>query len=278
MPLAPRSVVQSLIYLLSILVFSSCLYTARLEEDATAKRGDNVLYYPSNFYEALQVVPMTIYQHFDVYLLADLVRKTDPFDARVLFFGLWTLYFAKRILDLFFHFRRSSVSSQINLYDTFGESLYLLVFSVLIGYSLSFNLSFPDVSFNFSSFALNTAQPWFYPVGFWLFMIGIIGNSYIHYEIKQQSEQQNHSSVAFLQGNMFNLVTCPQYSFELLTWIGYSILTHLHPIVLTYTAIIFVLILTNAQKRQRLYRRCFHGQRGVPIYPADKALIIPYVL
>eukprot|EP01133_Synstelium_polycarpum_P013383 gene13383-15742_t len=79
------------------------------------------------------------------------------------------------------------------------------------------------------------------------------------------------------KGGLFDYVSCPNYTVEILSWVGFTVMTQ------TLTAGLFTLLgafqmYVWAVAKHRRYRKEFDGQNGRPQYPKSRKIIIPFLL
>jgi len=79
------------------------------------------------------------------------------------------------------------------------------------------------------------------------------------------------------RGLFFELVSCPNYLFEILAWTGFTILTQ------TLTAGLFTLLGAVqmwfwALTKHIRYRKDFNGKDGRPQYPRNRKVLVPFIL
>lgn len=97
-------------------------------------------------------------------------------------------------------------------------------------------------------------------------------NNYICHTILRDLRKPGTKERGIPQGNLFSLVSCANYTWELLAWLAFSIFTQ------TLTSYIFFLVSFGqiylwALKKHKQYRNEFNGKDGKPAYPRRKALI-----
>lgn len=82
---------------------------------------------------------------------------------------------------------------------------------------------------------------------------------------------------AIPHGALFELVSCPNYTFEVLAWTGFSIMTKTATAYL-FTLLGFLQMLEWALKKHRLYKKEFDGKDGRKQYPRNRKAIVPFLL
>ena len=78
------------------------------------------------------------------------------------------------------------------------------------------------------------------------------------------------------RGFLFDRVSCPHYLFEILSWVGFNLVTQ------TWAGIAFMLVGSGilgawARTRHLAYRKEFDGEGGRERYPAQRRALIPFV-
>lgn len=78
------------------------------------------------------------------------------------------------------------------------------------------------------------------------------------------------------KGLFFELVSVPNYFFEIVAWIGFTILTQ------AFTSALFMLIGAVqmwfwAVTKHRRYKKDFDGKEGRPLYPKNRKVLVPFL-
>jgi len=78
------------------------------------------------------------------------------------------------------------------------------------------------------------------------------------------------------RGAVFRRLSCPHYFFEILSWVGFNLVTG------TLAGIAFMLVGAGilgawAHTRHVAYRQEFDGQDGRELYPAERRAIVPFL-
>lgn len=203
-------------------------------------------------------------------LLNDEYLLREPDEVVIGVMVLWGLHFLRRFAEvLFLHdYRRRVWKTECILLP-----LYHLVMSFWIGWSCNYYLGY------FTPF---------YPIlisGAVLFIVGEIGNCAGHvrlFKLRRKpysavEMERTPSQHVLPKGFLFQVICCPHYVFEIITWIGFSILSCT---LASYVFAFFTLIIMCVKGRMRYsaYCREFHGRSNVPRYNKKRKAIIPYIL
>ncbi|EFA81781.1 synaptic glycoprotein SC2-like protein [Heterostelium album PN500] len=113
-------------------------------------------------------------------------------------------------------------------------------------------------------------------LGLVLFAIGESMNLVCHLQLRNL-RPAGSTARAIPKGGLFEFVSCPNYTMEILSWIGFSIMTQ------TLTAYIFTILgavqmYVWAVAKHRKYRKDFDGQNGRLQYPRSRKIIVPFLL
>ena len=78
------------------------------------------------------------------------------------------------------------------------------------------------------------------------------------------------------RGLLFELVSCPHYSCEVVSWLAFNCVTG------TLAGVVFMLagsaiLAAWAHTRHVAYRQQFDGQDGRPLYPAQRRALVPWL-
>lgn len=103
-----------------------------------------------------------------------------------------------------------------------------------------------------------------------LFLAAEMGNFYSH--IKLRDLRPPGSTMRGIpRGFAFNLVSCPNYTFEIMAWAALSLMTGLR-VMWIFTFLSGAIMCSWALKKHRRYHKEF------PTYPKSRKAIIPFVL
>jgi len=133
-------------------------------------------------------------------------------ETALLAVACWMGHFLKRELETFFVHKFSRPTMPLsNLFKNCG---YYWSFGAAIGYPLctpAFVAPSPDVV----------------KAGLAIFLISELGNLYCHIKLSRMRPEEGSKERKFPTGFMFDLVACPNYFFEVMSWVGFTIMTNL---------------------------------------------------
>ena len=99
-----------------------------------------------------------------------------------------------------------------------------------------------------------------------------LGNLAIHLKLAGMRKVEGSTKRDVPTGFGFDLVACPNYTFEVLSWVGFSIMTGL-PAAWAFTALGFYQMQEWAQKKHREYKKTY----GKEYTSLDRKAIVPFV-
>jgi 3-oxo-5-alpha-steroid 4-dehydrogenase len=170
----------------------------------------------------------------------------------------WSLHFFKRLIEcLFVHkWRASSVDSVLMW---LGEWVYYLGFATWIAYDNVVLRGGGAPATRNESLLLAT-------VGAAMFCFGVLVNGYHHLVLA------SHDREKVPKIGLFELVSCPHYLGEVLTWIGFAAMSQFRiaPVVFALATCVVLAIYSN--DRHHSYKRQFMN-----IYPEHRRRLIPFV-
>ncbi|PRD32482.1 UNVERIFIED_CONTAM: art-1 [Trichonephila clavipes] len=108
------------------------------------------------------------------------------------------------------------------------------------------------------------------------FILAELGNLSIHLALRNlRPEGTNERKIPVPTGNpftwLFNLVSCPNYTYEVMAWISFSVMTNCLPAGI-FTLAGFYQMAVWAQGKHRNYKKEFSN------YPKGRKAIIPFIL
>ncbi|KAJ0403308.1 hypothetical protein P43SY_009342 [Pythium insidiosum] len=183
-----------------------------------------------------------------------------PFDATA-WLGVicWSIHFAKREFETFFVHRFSRPT--MPLQNLFKNCTYYWSFGAVIGYPLCH----PDYTAPTSQLQIQ--------IGLALFAISEFLNFCVHVQLRNLRPAEGSQERPIPRGPLFALVSCPNYTFEVLGWVGFSIFTQ---ILFSYvfTVIGFLQMTDWALKKHRNYVKTY----GTEYKKLRRKSIVPFLV
>lgn len=175
----------------------------------------------------------------------------------------WSFHYAKRILETIFVHRFSHATMPIM--NLFKNCTYYWGFAFYVGYYINHPLYTPALFKDLQIYA-----------GLLGFIISELGNFSIHIALRNlrppgTTERKIPKPTVNPFTFLFNLVSCPNYTYEIGAWLSFSILTQAFPALLFAAAGGGQMIIW-ALGKHRNYRKEF------PNYPRGRKSIIPFVI
>jgi very-long-chain enoyl-CoA reductase len=173
---------------------------------------------------------------------------------------LWCVHFARRASESAWVHRYGKASVPTS--DVVTEYVYYWGFAAWNAMSLT------------SPSYLGPAT-WLVVLGGAVFVSAELGNARAH-RILRDLRPEGTKARVIPCGFLFERVSCPHYLFEILSWVGFALLTQ------TWAARVFLLVGAGilaawARARHVAYVKEFDGQDGRPKYPASRRALIPGV-
>lgn len=169
----------------------------------------------------------------------------------------WSLHFIKREFETFFVHRFSRPTMPLS--NLFKNCAYYWCFGLVIGYPLcSPSFVAPPQSHVF--------------VGAAVFVAAEIGNLICHIMLRNMRPAEGSQDRLIPKGFLFNLVACPNYTFEVLSWIGFSVMTGLLFSYL-FTAVGFLQMADWAVKKHKGYKKSY----GKEYISLNRKAIVPFI-
>jgi very-long-chain enoyl-CoA reductase len=174
--------------------------------------------------------------------------------------GLWCFHFLRRTAESAWMHRYSKPTLPWS--DLLIEYLYYWGFAFWIAWSIT--------SPSYTAPALPLVV-----VGLCLFLLSECGNAATHLMLRRL-RPEGSTQRQLPQGFLFERVSCPNYFFEVMSWVGFTILTWaLSSLVFTLTG---AAILTAwARARHQAYKSEFDGKDGRALYPEKRKAIFPFL-
>ncbi|EGG24712.1 synaptic glycoprotein SC2-like protein [Cavenderia fasciculata] len=173
----------------------------------------------------------------------------------------YSLHYIKRLLETIFVHRFSHATMPIS--NIFKNSIYYWGNTILVSYFVNHPL-------------FTSPPPARVLIGLCLWVVGELFNLISHIQLRNL--RPAGSTVRQIpKGLLFEYVSCPNYTMEILAWIGFSIMTQ------TLTAYVFTVLgavqmYVWAVAKHRRYRKEFDGKNGELQYPRNRKIIVPFLL
>lgn len=175
-------------------------------------------------------------------------------------FSMWTLHFARRIHESASVHRYSKAKVPVG--DVLIEYLYYWGFAAWNAVSLT-----PE-------YRPSTGYGWI-ALGSAVFVVAEWGNARAHRMLRELRPEGSKLRV-IPRGFLFERVSSPHYLFEILSWLGFALVTR------TWSALAFLVVGAGilgswARVRHVAYHKDFDGREGREAYPASRRALIPGV-
>ncbi len=175
----------------------------------------------------------------------------------------WVFHYAKRLLETIFVHRFSHATMPI--LNIFKNSGYYWGFAAFVAYFVNHPLYTPPMYGNIQIYA-----------GLALFILCEIGNFSVHVTLRNlRPPGTKERRIPYPDSNpmslMFYFVSCPNYTYEVGAWLGFTIMTQSLPALL-FTLAGFGQMAQWALGKHRNYRKEFEK------YPRNRKAIVPFVL
>ncbi|KAE8392065.1 3-oxo-5-alpha-steroid 4-dehydrogenase-domain-containing protein [Aspergillus alliaceus] len=193
-----------------------------------------------------------LYYNFDKPLL-------EPSYLQKLVCALLSLHFLKREFETIFIHRFSNATMPAR--NIFKNSAH---YWILAGLNIAYWVFRPD-----ASAATNEVKPALLYTGLGLFTFGELANLNAHLVLRDL-RRPGTTDRGIPSGFGFNLVTCPNYLFEIIAWVGIYLVSGLNWSVLFFITVGGAQMAAWAKKKERRYRKEFGGK-----YKRKSFVILP---
>jgi len=150
----------------------------------------------------------------------------------------WIVHFLKRELETLFIHKFSRPTMPLS--NLFKNCIYYWSFGAVIGYPLCSPTFTPP----------SEVQVY---VGLAIFVLSEIGNLICHLMLSNMRPSEGSQQRSIPRGFLFDFVACPNYTFEVSSWVGFSIMTQL-PFAYLFTLVGFLQMADWAQKKHKQYK------------------------
>lgn len=191
-------------------------------------------------------------------------KQAKQHDVIHLACACWVFHYAKRLLETIFVHRFSHATMPI--LNIFKNSFYYWGFAAFVAYFINHPLYTPAMFGNAQIYA-----------GLAAFIINEFGNLSIHLALRDlRPAGSKVRKIPFPTGNpftiLFNFVSCPNYTYEIGSWVAFSIMTQSLPALLFTIAGAYQMVIW-ALGKHRNYRREFDAK-----YPRGRKSIFPFII
>lgn len=169
----------------------------------------------------------------------------DASQLQTLLCGLICLHFVKRELETLFVHRFSAATMPLR--NIFKNSFH---YWILSGVMIAAFIYSP------SSAAAHEPNPLLLYPGLILYVVGELGNLQTHLTLKAL-RSSGGTERGIPRGALFNLVTCPNYLTETISWVGVYLVSGLSWGVLIFLVVSVAQMAQWAKKKERRYRKEF---------------------
>lgn len=175
----------------------------------------------------------------------------------------WSFHYIKRIMETIFVHRFSH--STMPIMNLFINCSYYWSFSLYCGYYINHPLYTPAYFKDLQIYA-----------GLLGFLVAEYGNFSIHIALRNlrppgTTERKIPKPTSNPFTLLFNLVSCPNYTYEIAAWLSFSLMTQALPALL-FTAAGCVPMFVWGLGKHRNYKKEF------PNYPRGRKALIPFIL
>jgi very-long-chain enoyl-CoA reductase len=189
---------------------------------------------------------------------ADAAAK--PFDKTAwLGVACWTAHFFKREFETFFVHRFSRPT--MPLFNLFKNCAYYWSFGLVVGYPLCH----PDYTAPTSELQVQ--------LGLALFAVSEFLNFCVHVQLRNLRPAEGSKERPVPKGPLFALVSCPNYTFEVLGWVGFSLVTQIF-FSYVFTLFGFIQMAEWAIKKHRGYVKSY----GDAYKKLRRKAIVPFAI
>ncbi|KAJ8674195.1 hypothetical protein QAD02_005457 [Eretmocerus hayati] len=185
-----------------------------------------------------------------------------PMDAVVHWAAVcWSIHYVKRLLETMFVHRFSHATMPLR--NLFKNCSYYWLFAMYVSYYVNHPLYTPP-------------HPTRFIAGLGMFLVCELGNLCIHLALRNlRPPGTTVRKIPRATSNpftvLFNFVSCPNYTYEIGSWIGFTIMTQCIPAGLFALAGAYQMTVW-ALGKHKLYKKEFTD------YPKSRKAIIPFVL
>jgi very-long-chain enoyl-CoA reductase len=184
-----------------------------------------------------------------------------PSDTQVLVCALLTLHFLKREYETLFVHRFSNATMPAR--NIFKNSAH---YWALSGFNIAYWVFRPD-----AAAATKDPNPVLLYGGLALFVFSELANLNAHMVLRDL-RRPGTTERGIPSGFGFSVVTCPNYMFEVLAWLGVFLVSQLSWSVLIFTLVSGMQMWSWALKKEKRYRKEFGDK-----YKKKRTVLLPFI-
>jgi len=171
-------------------------------------------------------------------------------------FLLWMTHYTKRILESIFVHEFGTLTMPV--FNLFKNCAYYWGFAAAVG----FNVNIPNE---------NELASWHLVIGFPWFCIFMILNLICHLKLKYLRPKGSNAFV-IPHGFLFEYITCPNYFCEIMTWVGFNILTGFTIAGVAFNIVGTLQMLQWATERKKKFVKLFGDK-----WPKERYILFPFI-
>lgn len=169
----------------------------------------------------------------------------------------WMIHFLKREFETIFIHKFSRPTMPLS--NLFKNCTYYWTFGAVIGYPLCS-----------PSFVAPSEQMVY--AGLAIFALCELGNLICHIMLSNMRPKEGSQDRNIPSGFLFNYVACPNYTFEVMSWVGFSVMTQI-PFAYLFTLVGFLQMADWAQKKHKGYKKQYEKE----YIKLGRKAIIPFI-
>ncbi|GAB4814030.1 hypothetical protein N2152v2_001076 [Parachlorella kessleri] len=221
--------------------------------------GPQIGYRTVFFFEYLG--PLLVYPLFYFFpqLLYPSFKPPRRYPVQELALCYWSLHYVKRILETFFLHKFNS--STMPLFNLFKNCSYYWGFAAFVSYFVNHPLyTPPPLTQTHAALAFS--------------LLCQLANLRCHV-ILSNLRPAGTKGIGLPRGFLFNIISCPNYTAEILGWVGFTIATQALPAGI-FTLVGAAQMAVWAAGKHRRLKKTFDGKDGRPKYPRRWVMLPPF--
>jgi len=171
-------------------------------------------------------------------------------------FLLWMTHYTKRLLETLFVHEFGTLTMPV--FNLFKNCLYYWGFAAGVGY----NVNIPNEK---------ELASWHLIIGFPWFCIFMVLNFICHLRLKYMRRPGSNDFV-IPHGGLFEYITCPNYFCEIMTWVGFNILTGFTPAGIAFNICGTLQMIQWATQRRDKFIKLFGSK-----WPKKRWVLFPFI-